>query len=63
MINSQQLLAMDSHILLSLVNMKLRNEFSSFDILCRSLRLDKAQIETKLGQLNYQYQPDLNQFR
>nr|WP_325296793.1 DUF4250 domain-containing protein [uncultured Dysosmobacter sp.] len=52
----------DPVILLSFVNTKLRDEFSSLDDLCAALDADPADIAAALAPLDYHYDPDHNQF-
>ncbi len=53
----------DPMMLLSFINMKLRDEYDSLDELCESLDLDKAEIIKKLGMIEYRYDPGQNQFK
>ena len=52
----------DPVMLLSFVNMKLRDEYSSLDEMCGSLMLDKEEICSKLAEVNYIYDEELNKF-
>lgn len=52
----------DPMILLSYVNTQLRDSYSSFDELCKSLCIDKSEIETKLSAIDYTYNSELNRF-
>lgn len=54
---------MDPYILLSAVNLKLRDEFSSLDDLCKSLEVDEAKLCARLKTVGYSYNPDQNQFK
>ena len=62
MMNLQQFQTMDSHLLLSLINMKLRNDFSTLDKLTRFYEIDSTALCEKLASINYCYQPEHNQF-
>ena len=53
----------DPEILLSVVNTKLRDEYSSFDDLCDSLDIEKDRILEILEPAGYKYNPDINQFK
>lgn len=53
----------DPYMLLSFVNMKLRDEYPSFSELCRSLDLEKEALEEKLKAVGYEYDPSSNQFK
>ncbi|QBH96522.1 DUF4250 domain-containing protein [Limnobaculum zhutongyuii] len=59
----QNFLAMDPHLLFSIVNMKLRDEFESLDDLARSYDIDREALIKKLSDAGYQYQSSNNQFR
>ena len=52
----------DPVMLLSFVNMKLRDEYSSLDELCASLGADKDALCAKLAEVNYIYDENLNKF-
>ena len=53
----------DPIMLMSLLNMKLRDEFDSFDALCLSLGLEKEEVESILAPMGFEYMPEVNQFR
>ena len=50
-------------LLLSVVNTKLRDEYGSLDELCAALNEERPAIERTLAQLDYQYDPQQNQFK
>lgn len=52
----------DNYMLLSIINMKLRDSYSSLDSLCDSEDISKEEIITKLESIGYNYNKDLNQF-
>jgi hypothetical protein len=52
----------DPFMLLSWLNMQLRDYYSSLDELCRAFDLDKQTIEATLGSIDYIYDPSLNSF-
>lgn len=52
----------DPVILLSAVNMKLRDFYSSLDALCEDLDEDKDEIVKKLADIDYEYDVSVNQF-
>ena len=54
---------MDVHLLFSLLNMKLRNDYEDLDDLVRSLDLDRAELEARLGAAGYTYHSQAKQFR
>ena len=53
----------DPMILLSVVNTKLRDEYSSLDALCDDLDADREELEKKLAAAGYRYDEHMNQFR
>lgn len=50
-------------ILLSMINMKLRDQYSSLDDLCDDLDESKSEIEEILVKAGYKYNADSNQFK
>ena len=54
---------LDPIILLSMVNMKLRDQYSSLDLLCSDLELNKEEIISRLGEVGYKYSEKENQFK
>lgn len=60
--DADRILAMDPYMLLSMVNMKLRDFFSSLEALCEDWDVEPALIENKLKSINYTYDRDTNQF-
>lgn len=52
----------DPMILLSFVNTRLRDEFASLDLLCKSLCADAEEIKEKLATIDYFYDPEVNRF-
>ena len=52
----------DPIMLLSFVNMKLRDQYASLDALCEDMDVDKAQIIAKLAEVGYEYSEERNQF-
>ena len=57
------MLPKDPVLLLRVVNMKLRDEYGSLDELCAALNEERPAIERTLAQLDYQYDPQQNQFK
>ena len=57
------MLPKDPNILLSMINMKLRDSYSSLDDLCDDLDESKAEIEEILAKAGYKYNADSNQFK
>lgn len=54
---------MDPHLLYSLINTRLRNDYADLDDLTHSLDLDRAALERRLAEAGYVYVADLKQFR
>lgn len=52
----------DPAMLLSFINTMLRDEFSSFSDLCKSLVIDEKDIINQLKKINYTYDSEANQF-
>ena len=52
----------DPMILLSVINMKLRDSYSGLDELCEDMEVDREMIEKKLEQIDYRYDEVTNQF-
>lgn len=52
----------DPVMLLSFINLKLRDEFASFNELCKSLSCDSVSITNKLKMIDYEYDEEQNQF-
>mgnify|MGYP002673329688 FL=1 len=55
-------LPQDANILLSYVNLKLRDFYSSLDALCDDMDVSRTEIEEKLSTIGYHYQEAKNQF-
>lgn len=53
----------DGAMLLSFLNTKLRDEYSSLDELLEDCGADRGEIEEKLRALGYEYDPSRNAFR
>ena len=54
---------MDPNILLSLVNTKLRDCYSSLELLCDDMDIEKHKIIEKLKSIGYDYDENQNQFK
>ncbi len=53
----------DPVMLLSFVNMKLRDSYSSLDMMAEDMNLDQSEIVRKLNSIDFQYDKGSNQFR
>lgn len=49
-------------MLLSFVNLKLRDFYQSLDALCEDLDVDRLELEQKLESIDYRYDGEKNQF-
>lgn len=56
------MLPQDADMLLSIINMKLRDFYGSLDALCEDLDEDKEQIQKTLSGIGYTYNGEKNQF-
>lgn len=52
----------DPFMLMSAVNMYLRDQYSSLDELCDSLDLDRKELEEKLRAAGFEYSAEHNKF-
>ena len=61
--DKEVLLKMDPHILVSMVNMKLRDFYGSLNEFCDDMDIHKDVIEERLQKAGYKYNSDINQFK
>ena len=52
----------DPILLLSVVNMKLRDFYKDLDTLCQEMSVNKVKLIDKLADIDYQYDDKINQF-
>lgn len=52
----------DPVMLLSFLNLKLRDEYRSLDDLCKSLCIDETEITSKMKTIGYEYSSTENRF-
>ncbi|MDE6847177.1 MAG: DUF4250 domain-containing protein [Lachnospiraceae bacterium] len=52
----------DPVMLLSFINLKLRDFYGSLEMLCDDMDIERAKIEDKLSSINYHYDEEKNQF-
>ena len=52
----------DPVMLMSFLNTKLRDQYSSLEELCQDLEADQAELEEKLETIDYRYDAGKNQF-
>jgi hypothetical protein len=55
-------LPQDPIMLLSFINTKLRDNYSSLDLLCEDMNANKEDIISRLAAVNYEYNKELNKF-
>lgn len=53
----------DPFMLLSWVNMKLRDRYDSIDALCDDLNIDRDALDKSLNVAGFEYMPEINQYR
>ncbi|MBM7455891.1 hypothetical protein HNR62_001770 [Oceanisphaera litoralis] len=54
---------MDNHMVLSILNEKLRLECDSLSALISRYELDSGQLMARMSQIGYRYDPNSNQFK
>ncbi len=52
----------DSVMLLSFINLKLRNYYKDLETLCEELDIEQGGLEEQLAGIDYHYDKDKNQF-
>jgi hypothetical protein len=62
-VNLAHFATMDVNMLLSIINMKLRDEFETLDELARFYEIDPNALEQRLKEAGFEYQKSLNQFK
>ncbi len=55
-------LPQDINMLYSFINMKLRDDYSSLDMLCEDMNIDKQELTNKLSQAGFEYNEKQNKF-
>ena len=56
------MLPSDPIMLLSVINMKLRDQYASLDALCEDMDADEQQLRSRLLEVGYEYSAERNQF-
>ncbi|EEH98434.1 MULTISPECIES: DUF4250 domain-containing protein [Clostridium] len=59
----ESVLSMDPNILLSMINMKLRDFYSNLSALCEDIGVTEEELKEKLNSIGYKYKRDQNQFK
>lgn len=57
------MLPQDPFMLLSYINTKLRDEYTSLEELCSALDISQSELETKLHEAGFDYMASVNQFK
>ena len=52
----------DPYMLLSVINMKLRDQYSSLDALCDDMEASRSEIEEAMARVGYRYDSERNAF-
>ena len=52
----------DPIMLMSVINMKLRDFYPSLDALCEDMDLDRSELEETLGKAGFEYNESQNRF-
>ncbi|MGG7057366.1 DUF4250 domain-containing protein [Clostridium nigeriense] len=61
--DNEQFKSMDPNILLSIVNMKLRDFYSNLNSLCDDIDINEEELKEKLSSIGYKYDENINQFK
>lgn len=62
-LDKDSLMEMDPNIAVSIINLKLRDFYSSLSEFCDDIGADQQSLESKLLKHGYTYKEDINQFR
>ncbi|MGL5766996.1 MAG: DUF4250 domain-containing protein [Sarcina sp.] len=54
---------MDPFMLLSIINLKLRDFYNSLDNLCEDLNIEKKELKERLATAGFEYVEAINQFK
>lgn len=52
----------DPMMLLSVINMKLRDQYPSLDALCEDMQIDRDELEKRLKAFGFEYSKENNKF-
>lgn len=55
-------LPQDPMMLMSVINMKLRDFYSDLDALCEDMGIDRMELEERLGKAGFEYSEENNRF-
>lgn len=59
---SMNQLPKDPMMLLSVINMKLRDQYPSLDALCEDMQIDRDELEKRLKAIGFEYSKENNKF-
>ena len=59
----ENMINMDPNILVSIINMKLRDFYSNLESLCDDLDIREDELKSKLKSAGYEYIKEQNQFK
>ena len=52
----------DPMMLMSVINMKLRDFYPTLDSLCEDMNIDRVELEKRLNEAGFEYNEELNKF-
>lgn len=61
--DNEQFKSMDPNILISIINMKLRDFYSNLSALCDDMDVNEEELKNKLSLAGYKYDENSNQFK
>ena len=61
--DNEQFKSMDPNILISIINMKLRDFYSNLSVLCDDMDINEEELKNKLSLAGYKYDENSNQFK
>jgi len=62
MTDPMSLLPQDPVMLMSYINTKLRDVYHSLDALCDDMHIQRPELESRLAEAGFTYDPDVNKF-
>ncbi|AIY84500.1 MULTISPECIES: DUF4250 domain-containing protein [Clostridium] len=61
--NTDDIKDMDPNILVSIINLKLRDYYSNLENLCEDMNIDMNVLESSLEKGGFSYNKEINQFK
>lgn len=52
----------DPMVLMGFINMKLRDFYPDLDALCEDMQVDRSELEQRLAEVGFEYNPTANKF-